>query len=140
MLGADGAAPVSSIVRGVCVKMKNTVFSSRETDGKKLHLISTVVAIGVPALFDCLPSPTGAFIGEVLNSLIGLGLGIFVWAGFRLLEPKHACLGWKVSKLIIIPTLWGLLFLGVTAWVHQVQAPYLDLIEKVHNLVIPPVA
>ena len=76
-------------------------------------------------------NPTEALIGKVLNSVIGLGLGIFVWAGFRLLEPKRASQRWKLAKLVSIPTLWGLLFLGVTGWVHQVQAPYLDLMEKV---------
>jgi hypothetical protein len=120
--------------------MKNTVFSSRETDGKILLLISTAAAIAVPVSFDCLQNPTGALIGKILNSVIGLGLGIFVWAGFRLLEPKRASQGWKLAKLVSIPTLWGLLFLGVIAWVHQVQAPYLGLMQKVYNLVIPPIA
>jgi hypothetical protein len=131
---------LSETVRHCQADMKNIVLSSRQTDRKALLLASIVAAIAVPLLFDSLPNPTDALMGKVLNSVISLGITSFVWAGFRLLEPKAVSHKWALAELVSIPTIWGLLFWGVTAWVHQIQAPYLELMEKVHNLVISPIA
>jgi hypothetical protein len=120
--------------------MKNIVISSRGTDRIILLPISIGAAVVVPFLFNWLPNPTGSSIGTVLNSAISLGLGILAWTGFRLIEPNHVSQGWTLAKLVSIPAFWGLLFWGVTAWVHHVQAPYLDLMEKVHGLVVPCIA
>jgi hypothetical protein len=87
---------------------------TREIDLKIVVVSSIFAVLAAPAVLGyILPNPLETFSGRVLNSAISLAVGVFAWACFRLAEPKRFGPGWSVAKLIGIPALWLLLFLGI---------------------------
>jgi hypothetical protein len=115
--------------------MKNVLLSSPATDAKVFHAMMVIESLAVVVLVGYIsPTPLDNAVGRALNSGISLGLAIFAWVCFRLLEPKRNGGGWSLVRLAAIPCLWLLVFFAVVVWIQHNQAVFMDLLDKVHSL------
>lgn len=102
--------------------MRNIRFSSRETDSKALAVIGALAVSGIIGYL----LPTPVFPGQILHiqiidAIIAIGLAVFVWSVFRLVEPRRYGQRWMVAKIIGIPFVWLLLVVALALLFYHSQ-------------------
>jgi hypothetical protein len=108
--------------------MKNIQFTSRETDYNFLIPLALLASFGAAGVFLGLLMPTHGQIHEApwILAAISVGVALFVWSVFRLIEPAHYNRGWKIAEVTLVPLYWLVLVLAAyvcLGWLieHSIQ-------------------
>lgn len=99
--------------------MKVRQFSELKTVPKVLVVLFCLI---IPVLAGCwMPAPYDDSHARLFDVALSLALAVFVWCGFRLIEPARYSLKWAIAELIIVPVVWFLLILVFAHWFNQMQ-------------------
>ncbi len=72
---------------------------------------------------------------RLVDALITLTGGIFAWAVFGLLKPRHVSTAWATARSVGIPVLWVTLVVGLAVFLCRLhQANQREIEERMHQL------
>jgi len=102
--------------------MKNAHFSSLKTIGKATVVI---FCFRIPAFVGFL-LPTPVLPEDVphiqlLDAMVTVAIGVFVWGIFGLIEPRRSGQKWMKVKFVGVPIVWLLLVLPFAIWFHHLH-------------------
>jgi hypothetical protein len=116
--------------------MKNIQLTQRETDLKVLAVATKagvfLIVGGVVWLFTLL-SCGSDFRLPLINSIISMGVALFVWSIFKLIEPRRYSRNWQIAGFIFVPLVWLLLVLASDVGIHNVFQAYRENLDSIIN-------
>jgi hypothetical protein len=112
--------------------MQNTQFALKETG---LKILFVVGCLGLAALVGCLlPMPLSSddFPAiRLMDAAISMGLAVFLWGTFSLLEPRRPARKLIIAKWVCVPIVWLALILSLMFWLNHLPNRAYSLIDAV---------
>lgn len=99
--------------------MNDIQFTSLRSDAK-IPII--LFCLGISAFVGyLLPTPFDDSRARLFDAAISVILGGFVWAAFRLIEPRRHGQKWMIAEFTVVPLVWVLLMVAIGVWFYHLE-------------------